>query len=118
MRNSIENRRHRRWPVPIITTVRYRQPALARSIATLDLSEEGAQFRDCVPVVPGMPLLVFLQDEIAGVPLECKGRIIWCVPSVRGSYRYGVRFLDLSDEERDRIRDLAALPLQPIVAAV
>lgn len=74
---------------------------------TLDLSEGGLNFvcSQALPISWGLQLdLAFGADEIISV----ESRIVHVQEVADGRYRVGVRFENLSDEVRERIRKLVS----------
>lgn len=72
---------------------------MGRATTTVDLGVEGARFQtvDAIPV--GTRLLVHLQVGQGHRDLECKGKICWVGTGADGMQEYGVRFVDLTEEE-------------------
>jgi hypothetical protein len=92
------------------------RPSLMRSA---DLSRSGARFTWLRPVAPGTPVLVRLQLGENGPSLECKGRVCWCAPLKNGLHNFGVRFLDMNEDEYDTLEDfISVTKARPVLAAV
>jgi len=83
--------------------LRFREETSDRSTVTVDLAEEGARFSSLSPVRVGAPLLLHIQCDTSGAALECKGKVIWSRLNANGLYHFGVRFVDLCAEERQRL---------------
>jgi Tfp pilus assembly protein PilZ len=96
-------RRHPRATVPLQASLLFKD-APEMTIRARDLAEEGASFRTAQEVEMGTPVLLRL--EVPGEPsaIECKGRVCWNRLDSKDLHRFGVRFLDLSDLERLRLR--------------
>jgi len=92
----------------------------ARGTVSLDLSKQGAQFSGIRPAEDGTPVLVHLQLASGSPVIECKGRVCWSRLMPNGLHNFGVRFLDLLDDEAALIeRFLSGGPrLLPRLAAV
>jgi len=76
------------------------ESAATRATTTVDLCEQGARFSGVEVVHPGTPVITHLQIGFGHGVIECKGKVIWSAVGPRGLYDFGVRFVDLSDEER------------------
>jgi PilZ domain-containing protein len=86
---------------------------------TVDLAPEGARFVQTRPMPEGEPLQIALQLGPLVHTIECKGRVCWSKPARNGLHEFGVRFVDLLEEERERInRFLSANKARPALAAV
>lgn len=70
---------------------------------SLDLSTEGARFATIRPVTPGEPVMVRLEVRAGAPAVECKGRICWVEPMEDRVREFGVRFVDLAEDERIEI---------------
>jgi len=70
---------------------------------TIDLAPEGALFSSVKPVEPLSLVLLRLELIDRDVTVECKGRVCWSQTTYHGMCHYGVRFLDLADDERDML---------------
>jgi len=67
----------------------------------MDLGMEGARFSSLKQVSPGEQVLVCLQ--LPNARIECKGKVCWSEDDEGGGVRFGVRFLDLRETERDSL---------------
>ena len=68
---------------------------------TVDLSQEGARFAGERPVDLRSLVLLRFQLENPPATIECKGRVCWSRAAGDGSNQFGIRFLDLTDDERE-----------------
>jgi hypothetical protein len=76
-----------------------------------DLSEGGLCFMAGVDIAigTGLMLYLFLPEGTASTKLTVSGAIRWKLPvEGLGLFRYGVTFLDLSDDERKLLSDFLA----------
>jgi len=96
-------RRYQREKVRVWTWMVLSRDGMPRVTRTIDLTPEGAQFSSVLPVDPYLVVLLRFQLEEPPVALECKGRVCWSRMMDDGLYHYGVRFVDLSDDERDML---------------
>ena len=71
---------------------------------TVNVTPEGAQFADSRPVEPQAMILLRIRVDDETSPLECKGRVCWVRQTSDGTWRFGVRFLDLTDDEHNLIK--------------
>ena len=95
---------------------RERRPVPMRSA---DLSASGVRLLWLRPLVPGTPLLVRLQLGETGPVIECKGRVCWSAPLENGLHQFGVRFLDVTDDELERLEEfLSSTKARSVFAAV
>lgn len=83
--------------------LQFRDARASRRTRTLNLSANGALFGALHEVENGHKLLVALDLEDGKPPLECKGEVRWARQVEGNLHVFGVRFLDLDDEERKRI---------------
>jgi len=84
-----------------------------------DLSLSGVRFTWLRPHVPGTPLLIRLQLGETGPAIECKGRVCWSVPLRNGLHYFGVRFLDMTEDEIEHLENfLNVTKARPVLAAV
>lgn len=68
---------------------------------TVDLAPEGARFT-CDRLVDLRSLVLLrLQLENPSTTIECKGRVCWSRRTSNGESQFGMRFLDLTDDERE-----------------
>jgi hypothetical protein len=104
MATTSERRRYDRPPIKALAWIRFRGDHTVWATTTTNLTEEGAQFTSYTPVKTGEPLMLHVQPRGNMSPLECKGQIIWCALADDGLYRFGVRIVDLCDDERTLIR--------------
>jgi c-di-GMP-binding flagellar brake protein YcgR len=66
---------------------------------TVDLSCGGACFSSLSPIDVGKKLLVSL--EMPPATIECKAKVCWNNLSSNGLHYFGVKFLDVSEHERN-----------------
>lgn len=108
-----DRRRHPRLDVETCAWLLFPHEDAARVTTTVDLSQAGAQFSGVQPVDLDTHVLLNLQLDPGRRSLECKGSIRCCRAVGGGLYRYGVRFLDLLEDERGQLREyLAGIPTQ------
>ena len=116
---AMERRRHTRHFVETgawLCPPHERQPVPVRSA---DLSVSGVRLHCMKPIAPGTPLLIRLQLSATGPALECKGRVCWCAPLSNDAYQFGVRFLDVTDDEFEEVEGhLRSTRARPVLAAV
>ena len=67
---------------------------------SLDLSTEGARFATIRSVTKGDLVMVRLEVRAGAPAVECKGRICWVEPMEDRVREFGVRFVDLTEDER------------------
>jgi hypothetical protein len=78
-------------------------------VEVVDISESGLQFVCKGFIKRGSELAVTVDPEKkGGEPVRLKGSVAWAKTSnyVNGVFRVGVRFMDLSDAEREFLRAL------------
>jgi hypothetical protein len=96
-----EARRHSRHSVAVCAWLDFRCENTTRGTVSEDLSLEGARFSSMRPVAVGEPVLVRMQLDRSGGPIECKGRVCWSNSLPNKLHTFGVRFVDLSEDERN-----------------
>lgn len=96
-----EARRHSRYTVAVCAWLDFRCENTTRGTVSEDLSLEGARFSSMRPVAVGERVLVRMQLSRAGGPIECKGRVCWSNSLPNKLHTFGVRFVDLSEDERN-----------------
>ncbi|MFO7973899.1 MAG: PilZ domain-containing protein [Candidatus Hydrogenedentota bacterium] len=115
----MERRRHIRHAIEIATWLyepRERRPLLMRSA---DLSLSGVRLTWLRPLLAGTPLLVCLQLGENGPAIECKGHVCWCALLKNGLHHFGVRFLDITEDESQQLEEfLRVSKARPVLAAV
>lgn|GEM_PF-1129184 len=103
-----DRRRHLRRDVTLCAWLRFRGEKSPRCTRSCDLTREGARFVTLRPVAVGEPVLITL--ALSGTQsLECKGVVRWCRMLPNRMYEFGVRFLDLHDEEYERLDEVMAV---------
>lgn len=98
-------RRHPRRTVLMQACLYLRGLDAGAPVMSLNLGRHGALFSGSQPVSQGEPVLLALELS-PGAFLECKGVVRWVRTMPNGRHHLGVRFLDLSDEERDMLDNL------------
>jgi len=94
-------RRHQRRNVRIGTWMMFPHEDGRRVTYTVDLTQEGARFASERPVELRSLVLLRLQIENPLTTIECKGRVCWSRHTGDGSSQFGIRFLDLTDDEQE-----------------
>ncbi len=97
----------RRWPrapVAVWTRIRCRGDDVGRWMVSHDLTPEGALFSTIRPVREGDLVILQIELPTGTCPLVCKARACWSRPMPNGLHGFGVRFLDLDDDARDRLQ--------------
>lgn len=102
-RQSKDSRRHKRHRVAVCAWLDFRHENSARGTVSEDLAVEGARFSSLRPVVVGEPVLVRMQLDRSRGPIECKGRICWTKSQPNHLHTFGVRFVDLCEEEQGHL---------------
>lgn len=119
MSTKICSRRHERYPVPVAAWIEFYGDSHSRSALSRDVSAEGARFSGIRPALTGEPVLVRMQLGRTQTPMECKGRIVWSKSMPNRLYEFGVRFVDLSEEEQSNLLGFLTGRIQsPAYAAV
>jgi len=101
--NEQDNRRHGRFRTEASASLSFQDSPEPCGATTLDLSPEGAAFRSESRVRPRVPVILRLSLESHTPPLEAKGKVCWANSRPDGTHQFGVRFLDLSDDEQARL---------------
>jgi len=103
---TVERRAHFRFATHL--EVRFATGAELRSACLGNVSEGGIFIATERPLPAGTPLRLFITAPEATV--EMAGRVAWARPvsSATGAAGMGVRFEDLSLEQRERIADVVA----------
>ena len=101
--NLNDSRRHIRQRVTACAWLEFSQETLPRATTTLDLAIEGARFSSMKPATLGDPVLVRLQLGTSPRYIECKGKVCWTDRMPNRLYNFGVRFVDLYEDERLRL---------------
>jgi len=107
-RHGEYKRRHQRKNVNVLAWSLLSLDAGPHVTETIDLASEGARLTSAHPVESYSIVLLRLRLEDSTTTIECKGRICWCESVDSGVYHYGVRFLDLSDDERELLEKYLA----------
>ncbi len=100
-RATDERRRFERHGESVCAWLTYHYDALQCGTLTEDLSADGACFSTLRRVNTGEQLLLHLQVDPMGI--ECKGKVCWSLSMPNGLNRFGVRFVDIRDDERDQL---------------
>ncbi len=98
-----ERRRFERNEVAVCVWLQFHHDRSVQGTTTVDLSPEGARFHASKAVRPGQHVMLYLQLDPVAYTVECKGKVCWANNSPSGLTAFGVRFLDLEDEEHDHI---------------
>lgn len=103
MDKGISNRRrHPRHPIAVCAWLRFRDEDTARCTRSCDLAREGARFVALRPVRAAEPVILSL--SLSGTrSMECKAVVCWSRRIPNGMFEFGVRFLDLRDEEYEQL---------------
>lgn len=94
-----DDRRHQRYARTATARLDFHDGAGLHWATTMDVSREGAKFRADSPTPSDCLVVLFLALEGGAFPLEAKGRVCWSEPLHGGGSCFGVRFLDLSEDE-------------------
>jgi len=100
---STNNRRHKRQTVPLCAWLEFEEDGSTRAMRSLDLSTEGGRFSTIRPVDSGDFVMVRLEVRPGAPAVECKGRVCWVDTMGDDVREFGVRFLDLVEDERSQI---------------
>ena len=103
-----DRRRHARVRAHVCSWLQFQDDPVPWGMVCLDLSEEGAQFSAVRPMAFGASVLIHLQLEPFAGTLECKAKVCWTTLMSNGLYHFGIRFMDLSQGERDDLSRLVA----------
>lgn len=101
-------RRFERQPMNVPTSLQFHEKGSSTVTLTADLGIEGARFCTETPVQPGTPVLLRLQLGHNGQVLECKGKVCWTADTDDEFTAFGIRFLDLREDERELLRQFLA----------
>ena len=96
-----ERRCHARVEQRLCAWISFQASETAYGTLTVDIGARGAKFSTLRSVEIGEPVLVCLQFPSGSI--DCKGKVCWAHWASNGLNYFGVRFLDLSDSERDRL---------------
>lgn len=100
---SDERRRFERNEIAVCVWLQFHHDSTVQGTTTVDLSPEGARFHASKAVRPGQHVMLYLQLDPVAYTVECKGKVCWATPQPSGLTAFGVRFLDLQEEEHERI---------------
>ena len=98
-----EHRRHGRFRREAPAWLDFRDAPGPCDATTLDLSREGASFQARQQVRPRTPVILRLMLDSQSPPIEAKAKVCWVAPRPGGVHEFGVRFLDLSEDEQARL---------------
>lgn len=90
-------------PVTVCAWLDFRGDQSTRAMRSLDLSTEGARFATIRPVVADDWVMVRLEVRPGRPAVECKGRICWVEPMQDRVRHFGLRFIDLAEDEYTEI---------------
>lgn len=115
----MERRRHIRHSIAIGAWLSQPSEGRLSPMRSADVSVSGARLTWLRPLAPNTPLLVRMQLGESGHAIECKGRVCWCAPLKNGLHHFGVRFLDITEDEHERLEEfLNVTKARPVLAAV
>ncbi len=100
---SSDRRRYQRFELSVCVWLRFHNDPSVHATTTVDVSPEGARFTANHRARPEEHVLLYMQLEPVAYTVECKGKICWAEAQPTGGTAFGVRFLDLGDEEHDNI---------------
>ena len=106
-RIDTDNRLHSRFKKPICTWLSFFGGHGTYGTVTMDIGDGGARF--CMMKDVNKDDRVLLNVQVAPSCIECKGRVCWVEDGEDGFNTFGVRFLDLSEEDRDSLKRYLAL---------
>jgi hypothetical protein len=109
----INKRRFERQSLNVPTALQFHENGAAVVTLTADLGIEGARFCTEKSITPGTPVLLRLQLGPNGQVLECKGKVCWTTDGGDDFTYFGIRFLDLHEDERELLRQFLSQPDQP-----
>jgi hypothetical protein len=101
-RTGVDTRRFPRHDETVCAWLTFHYDSVQCGTLTEDVSADGARFSTLRTVNPGEHLLLHLQVDPIGI--ECKGKVCWNRNMPNGLSRFGVRFIDLSEDEREQLR--------------
>ncbi len=96
-------RTYHRHLVEVSSQLVFRESHREHETTTIDVSGGGARFSVAEELCAGDFLLVRLTLSPGVSPIECKARVCWRERANDGLSHVGVRFLDLQDEEAERL---------------
>ncbi|MFO7775363.1 MAG: PilZ domain-containing protein [Candidatus Hydrogenedentota bacterium] len=108
--SSEERRRFERHEMSVCVWLQFHHDQSVQGTTTVDLSPEGARFHAPKRVRPGQYVMIYLQLDPVAYTVECKGKVCWADSNPSGLTAFGVRFLDLEEEEHDRIAHVLHKP--------
>ncbi len=100
MQQVTNARRHERYQVPIAAWIEFHGDAETRGTVSRDVSAEGARFSSVRPMLAGEPVIVRMQLGRGAQIVECKGRVVWTKQMPNRLHDFGVRFVDLDEDEQ------------------
>ncbi|MDZ4857679.1 MAG: PilZ domain-containing protein [Candidatus Hydrogenedentes bacterium] len=119
MDQKTNERRHERFAVPVAAWIEFYGDAVTRGTVSRDVSAEGARFSSVRPAAAGEPVIVRMQLGRGAQSIECKGRVVWTKQMPNRLHDFGVRFIDLTEDERfDLVGHLNTRTNTPAYAAV
>lgn len=98
-----DQRRHGRPKLSISAWLRFKDELAQWGTVTVDIGKEGARFSTLKHVSMGEHVLLTVQLEPTTQSIECKGQVCWSRCSQDGRCEFGVRFIDLNEEERESL---------------
>jgi len=112
-----DRRRHTRVPAKACAWLRFQNENALWGTMCVDLAREGARFSALRPVTRGSMVLLQLQLRSNAPAMECKSRVCWSRLMPDGLYSFGVRFLDLTEDELERLGGFLQESGEPALAA-
>jgi len=97
----------------VCSWLEFRGEPSVRGMRSIDFSSEGARFATIKPVTTGAPVILRMELFTGAPAIECKARVCWVRPMESRLRHFGVRFIDLDEEERDLIGQ-ALTPETPV----
>ncbi len=110
---NLERRKYRRYPISLpIEYYRANSPT-NQSGQTLDASEGGLQvlFPEQMDIGQQLKLKLFFSSEAKLNTIDMLVEVVWMNTQLsegEDHYRSGVRFINISPEDRDRLKNLSA----------
>lgn len=96
-----DKRRHNRHEKPVCTWLSFQNGQGTYGTVTMDIGMGGARFSMMKDVEENESVLLNVQVAPSGI--ECKGKICWVESKPGGVSNFGVRFLDISEEDRESL---------------
>jgi PilZ domain len=113
-----EKRRYARVSAKACAWLQFQNESTLWGTVCVDLARAGARFSALRPVTRGSMVMIQLQLRPNAPAMECKSRICWSRLMPDGLYSFGVRFLDLTEDEGDRLAGFLKTAGGPALATV